>query len=182
MNDILPAEVRSHLRTRAYRTAILKLASLLELRPIVEDAKAEGERVLMKLYAEAAEDMMVHPDTVRADLNTIRNYPPEKLAYWITNKAGFSHIEMANSLQEIAKKPAAQLLDECITLGNESGKTMTVNELIVFALGEQKRDPALFRVKALFERLGKLPNILGWAETKVIDFNKWLDYGRENFL
>jgi len=182
ITHLLPDELLNKWRTRSYRATALKLKSLLELRPIIEDAKAEGERTLMQMYFEAAEAMMVHPDTVRADLATIRSYPPDKLIYWIANGVGFSHIENANALQEIAKKPAAQLLTECITLGNEHGKTMTVNELIVFALGEKKKDPVFFRVNALFGRLGKLPSLLGWANEKVVKFNQWLDYGREEFL
>ncbi len=182
ITHLIPAELLIKWRTRSYRASMMKLASLLDLRPIIEDAKAEGKRTIMQMYVEAADAMMVHPDTVRADLAIIRSYPPDKLAYWIKNGVGFSHIEMANSLQEVAKKPAMQILDECITLGNSEGCPMTVNELIVFALGEKKKEPAFFRVNALFSRLDKLPFLLGWEQEKIVKFNVWLDYGRSEFL
>jgi len=179
---MIEPETLDRWRTRSYRSAILKLASLLELRVIIEDAKVEGERVIMEMYKQAADAMMVHPDTVRNDIATIRNYSPENLAYWIKNGVGFSHIDMANVLQHKAKKPALQLLNECIALGNENGKTMTVNELIVFALGEKKQEPVLYRVTAMFERMGKFPTLLGWGMEKITKYNTWLDAGREFFI
>jgi hypothetical protein len=58
---------------------------------------------------------------------------------------------------------------------------MTVNELIVFATGESKHVPA-FTPGNLLTQLGKFPILLQWAEDKRVKFNKWLDYGREEFF
>lgn len=181
-DTLIPAETLRTWKQRSYRSALLKLTSLLELRPLIEDAKAEGQRVLMQMYSEAADAMMVHPDTVRADLAIIRNYSPDKLMYWLSNRVSFAHIETANQYAEIAKKTPAQLLDEAIQLGDETGETMTVSKLIAFALGEKKHEPATFRANALFSRLGKFPNLFGWAQDKTEKFNQWLDYGRKEFL
>lgn len=179
---LIPAATLETWRGRAYKSAMLKLANLLELRPMIEDAKAEGHRVLMQMYAEAADAFMVHPDTVRADLATIRRYSPEKLAYWITNGVSFAHIEMANVLAEGANKTPMQLLDEAVTLGDENGKPMTVNKLIAFAKGEQAGSSDIVRVNFLLGRLGKFPNILKWADEKTARFNVWLDQGRKEFF
>lgn len=178
---LLPAELLAKLRQRAYRGVVLKLANLLEVRPLIEDAKAEGDRVLMQIYKEVSEAMLVHPDTVRADLATIRNYSPEKLMFWTGSGLGFSHIETANQLGELAHKSPAQLLDEAVKLGGPNGKPMTVQELIAFAMGEQKREPAMFRVNALLSRLARFPDLLKWDSGKAGEFTQWLEEGRRFF-
>jgi len=178
---LLPAELLAKLRQRAYRGTVLKLANLLEVRGIIEDARAEGERVLMQMYREISEAMLVHPDTVRADLATIRNYSPDKLMFWTGNGLGFSHIETANTYGEMAHKTPAQLLDEAVKLGGPNGKPMTVQELIAFAMGEKRREPAMFRVNALLSRLARFPDLLKWDTKKSGEFTQWLDEGRRFF-
>jgi hypothetical protein len=178
---MLPKELLDRLRERAYKGTVLKMANLLDVRGLIEDAKAEGNRVLMQMYGEIAEAMLVHPDTVRADLATIRNYSPEKLMYWTGSGLGFSHIETANTFGEMAHKSPMQLLDEAVALGGPNGKPMTVQELIAFSLGEQKREPAMFRVNALLSRLARFPDLLKWDTKKAGEFTQWMDAGRRFF-
>lgn len=180
--SLIPAATLEAWRGRAYKSAMLKLVNLLELRPMIEDAKVEGNRVLMQMYSEAADAFMVHPDTVRADLATIRRYSPDKLSYWIKNGVGFSHIEIANVLAEGANKTPMQLLDEAVQLGDENGKPMTVNKLIAFAKGEKQFDPIMSRVAVILGRMGKFPTMFSWAEDKTARFNEWLDHGRKEFF
>lgn len=176
---MLPKELLEKLRQRAYRGVVLKLANLLEIRGIIEDAKAEGDRVLMQIYKEVSEAMLCHPDTIRADLATIRNYSPEKLMFWTGNGLGFSHIETANQYAELAHKTPLQLLDEAVQLGGPNGKPMTVQELITFAMGEQKREPAMFRFNALMSRLARMPDLMRWDEKRTGEFLQLLTKLRE---
>ena len=179
---IVPAESLTKWRTRSYRSAMLKLANLLELREIVEDAEAEGQRVLMQIYAEAAEAFMRHEDTVRADLATIRRYSPEKLVYWIKSGYSFAHIAAANMYADRSGRKPLELLDEAIQHGGKEGdKAMTVKELIAFATGEKEYKPA-FSPSTVLSLLGKIPNSLNWVEEKRVKFNEWLDYGRKEFF
>jgi len=178
---MLPKELLDKLRERAYRGTVLKMANLLDIRPLIEDAREEGNRVLMTMYGEIAEAMLVHQDTVRGDLATIRNYSPEKLMYWVGSGLGFSHIEMANQLAELAHKTPLQLLDEAVALGGPNGKAMTVQELMSFALGEQKREPAMFRVNALLSRLARFPDLLKWDTKKAGEFTQLMEQIRRFF-
>jgi hypothetical protein len=177
--DLLPLARREKTRTRARLGAIGELQSLLEFREDMDDWKAEGK--LMQAYAEYAEDMMIARDSLRRKITIIRNYSSDDLERWIESGVGFEHMETANSLAEIAKKTPKKLLDECIDMGDETGKVLTVEKLMTLALGEQKRDPALFRVNGLLSRLARFPDLLRWGNEKREKFSKWLDDGREFF-
>ncbi len=177
--SLLPAKALENARERAKAGAFAELESLLWFRENVDDWKAEG--VLMQAYKEYAAAMMIAPDSLRRKMATIRNYSAEDLERWIYEGVGFEHMETANTLAETAKKTPKQLLDECISLGDGEGKVMTVDQLVAFALGEQKRDPALFRVNTLLSRLGRFPDLLKWGSDKREKFTAWLDAGREFF-
>lgn len=177
--DLLPPLRREKTRTRARLGAMGELQSLLEFREDIDDWKAEGK--LMQAYQEQAEDMMIARDSLRRKMATIRNYSAEDLERWIEAGVGFEHLETANNLAELAKKTPKQLLDECITYGDETGRVLTVEKLMTLALGEQKREPALFRVNGLLSRLARFPDLLKWGNDKREKFTAWLDAGREFF-
>lgn len=182
MTDLLPIETRRRWRMRTYRSAISKLDNLLELREILEQAKAEGQRVKMKIIAEAADDFQVRDDTVYADLAIIRRYEAADLKEWIRNGVGFAHIETANRLQEKAKKPAKQLIQEAYQLGNKNGKTMTVRELEAFALGENVPPPSHDKINWVLKSLGNFPSLLEWDERKRVRWDEIMDEIREMTL
>jgi hypothetical protein len=172
---MIDPEVRKRWRTRTYRAAMQKLQNLLELRVLIEDAEAEGQRVKMAMIAEAASDFQCREDTVYADLATIRNYPAELLCTWIRNGVGFSHIETANRLQHIAKQSARKLLDDCYQLGDENGRVMTVKKLEAYALGEKVSLPPSDRVAWALRSLGNFPTLLKWDDVKTVRFNALMD-------
>lgn len=137
----------------------------------------------MDAYREAAEAMLIHSETLRDLMGKIREYAPAKLKYWIRHGVCFDHFEKANLLAETAKKTPMQLLDECIELGNEEGKTMTVREMVAFTLGERRKNgnKAAFHWLPLYERLGKFPTKLGWDEGKTERWTNWLNEGKDFF-
>lgn len=179
---IVPAKLAERWTTRARRGALNTLKSLLEFRELVPEYRAEN--VLMQAYKEAAEYMLISDETLRDLMGKIRNYPEEKLIYWIENGVVFDHMEKANLLYEIAKRESpAELLDEAISVGGENGKTMTVQEMTAFALGVAtgKGKKHIFHALPLFERLGKFPNRFGWDEAKTSEYSAWLDAGKRFF-
>jgi len=178
--SMLPTEQVEIVRARAQSGAFAELESLLWFRENEDDWREE--KTLMRAYKEYSEAMMISADTLRRKMAIIRNYPAEKLVHWIANGVGFDSMERANELAQIAKKTPMQLLDEAVELGNENGKPMTTDELTSHALGEVKRDPALFRINALLSRLGRFPDLLKWDNGKRENFTKWLEAGREFFL
>ncbi len=167
-------------RARAKAGALAELESLLEFRELMDEWKTEG--VLMQAYGEWADAMMIAKDTLRRKIANIRNYAADDLYRWIEQGAGFEHLETSNTLAELAHKTPKQLMNEAVDLGDGNGKVMTVDQLTSHALGEQKHEPALFRVNALLSRLGRFPSLLKWGTEKTDKYNQWLEAGREFFL
>lgn len=175
---LLPEKRREKTRTRAKLGALGTLESLLEFREDIDDWKAEGR--LMQAYQEQAADMMLARDTLRRYIGNIRNYSADDLTRWIEAGAWMDHIETANTLAEIAKKTPKQLMDECVDMGDENGKTMTVEQLTAHALGElPRKDTVMYRMNNLFSQLGKFPSLLKWGAEKTTRFTTWLEAGRE---
>jgi len=178
-STLIPEKRLNLARANARAGQLAELESLLWFRENVDDWKAEG--ALMQAYSEYAEAMMIAKDSLRRKMATIRNFPADKLVAWIDGGVGFEHMDTANTLAELAHKTPVQLIDEAIEKGGADGKPMTVDELTSFALGEQKREPAFFRVNALLSRLAKFPLLLKWDNGKSAKFTAWLDAGREFF-
>jgi hypothetical protein len=175
---LIPAETLSRWRTRARRGALMKLKSLLEFRELVDEFRAEA--VLMQAYKEASESMLIAVDTLRDDMYKIRDYPADRLVYWLENGVSFDHLERAARLSDVAHKPPAQLLDEAIELGNETGQTMTAAELTSHAMSEVEKPMKLivYRRTVIYNRLGKFPTT-GFDDAKLARFNDWREAGRE---
>jgi len=175
----IPAETKTVWRQRARRGALSKLKSLLEFREMIADYKAE--HVLMEAYKEAAEAMLIAPETLRDDMGKIREYSRENLVRWLSSGLSFDHLETANRLAEAAKKTPAQLLNEAIDPGNATGETMTVDELAVYAIGELPHNSrrAVIQMTIMFDRLRKFPTRFKWDEIKTGRFTDWLDLGKE---
>lgn len=174
---LIDPKILIEVRERAKRGALEELESLLWFRERVDEWKEE--RALMQAYYEYAKSMMIARDTLRRKLAIIRNYTPQDLKSWINNGVSFEHMETANQLAEVAKKKPKQLIEECIEYGDEHGRVMTVEQLMTHALGEKPKSPFISRLGFLFERLGKFPTLLGWAEDKTNRFNDWIEAGRE---
>lgn len=174
---LIPTVTLERWHVTARRNALVKLEMLLEFRAMMPDFKAEN--VLMEAYKEAAEAMLISPETLRDDMGKIREYQEEQLRYWIDNGVSFDHMEKAAQLAEIAHKTPARLLDECIDPGNANGDTMTVKELIAFALGEKPKPRHTLGLVVMFDRLRKFPTNYGWDIEKTTRFTSWLDAGKE---
>lgn len=176
---LIDPRIKERWRTRARRNTLSKLKSLLEFRELVEEYKAEN--VLMHAYKEAAEAMLCAPETLRDDMGKIREYPKEKLVYWLSNGLSFDHLETANKLAEAARKTPAKLLDQAIDPGNGSGDPMTVKELTAFACGElpQSTSYRTLKLVAEFERLKKVLYKQDWKPDKLARFDEWWSAGEE---
>ena len=180
---IVPTGTLDKWATRARRGALYTLKSLLEFRDLIKSEGYREEGVLMQATKEAAEAMLMAPETLRDLMGKVREYPKDKLIYWINNGVSFDHMEKANSIAELAKRTPAALLDEAIQIGNPDGKTMTVNEMVSFALGvvDKNKRNAMTHFVPLLERLGKFPTRFKWDSDKTARYNNWLDAGKEFF-
>lgn len=181
---LIPEGMRERWRTRARRGALNTLKSLLEFRELIVSEGYREEGVLMQAYSEAAEDMLMAPETLRDYMGKIREYPRQTLVYWLSNGLSFDHLEKANSIAELAQRTPAQLLDEAIEVGNENGETMTVNQMVSFALGvvDRQKRSIIYHFIPLYERLGKFPTRFKFDAEKTKEYMQWLDAGRKFFL
>lgn len=178
---IIPSGMLMRWSTRARRGSLSKLHTLLEFRDLCKSEGYKDENCLMQAYKEAAEAMMIAPETLRDDMGKIRNYPARRLMYWLSNGLSFDHLETANRLAEVAKKTPEKLLNEALDPGNATGQPMTVNELTLFAIGEvpQSSRPHVYRLVVLFDKLRKFPTQYKWDELKAMRFTEWLELGKE---
>lgn len=176
---LIPTGTLQVWRTRARRSSLSKLRSLLEFRDMAPEYKAEG--VLMQAYREAAEAMTCSPETLRFDMNLIREYPAEQLVYWLSNGLSFDHLAAANRLAEAARKTPARLLNEAIDPGNATGAPMTVDELEVFATGElpHSERARTYRIVLMFDKLQKAIYQASWDVAKQSRFTDWWSAGEE---
>jgi hypothetical protein len=175
---LIPGEMLDKWRGRARASDLLKLKNLIEFRTLKEEFKIEG--VLMQAYKEAAEAMMLAPETLRDLIGKIRNYPEARLISWIENGISFDHLEKANTLAELAHKTPAQLLDEAVEFGNGTGAPMTVRELTSHAMSEvpSALKAITYRRVSIYQQLSRFPTD-GWSEEKQARFIKWRDEGKE---
>jgi hypothetical protein len=166
-------------RTRARRSSLAKLRSLLEFRELVPEFKAEG--VLMQAYGEAAENMLMASETLRDYMGRIREYPAEKLTHWLSGGLSFDHLATANRLAEAAHKTPEQLLDEALDPGNANGGPMTVDELATFATGELPHSDRArtYRIVLMFDKLQKAIYQVSWDASKQTRFTDWWSAGEE---
>lgn len=104
--------------------------------------------------------------TVEAKLNALRAYDESTLRQWFEHGITFDHLQKANWVTSIQgtkhfENPFA-LLDDAVTIGGASGKTMTVKEMESFALGETMPRPKTARIiNILSGWLDKLTTRLG---------------------
>lgn len=177
--SLIPEPIGRRWQRRSYRQNVNKLQNLLEFRELVPDYKAEG--VLMQAYAEAAVKMTCAESTLRDDMSTIREYPSEKLHYWITNKLSFDHIKTANRLAETAKRTPEWLLDFCIDPGNEVGEQLTVAELEAFCIAElpQSKRTIAQKIAKLLDEIKSVIVKADWDDKKQERFTQWWGAGEE---
>lgn len=151
-------------KIRARAGAYAELENVILWRELHEEiphgAKVAAER-------EFAAAMMCSPQTLRRKLKAINGFGVDRLCDWINADVAWEHFATAHDIAETAKKSPGQLLDECVALGDGHGKTMTVHDMIAFALGEQAASPESYAAFGCLSRLAEIPVKLGWNETKV---------------
>jgi len=176
--DVISEDILKTVRIRAVASAHAEMENLLLWRELsTEFAYGKKERA-EEQYSAA---MMISPATLRRKMWQIRSYTPDDLYRWTDAGISFEHFERAAEYAQIAKKTPKQLLDECITLGDENGNTMTVNNMISHALGERTPRPAMFSINNLFSRFSSLPQVAKFEPAKRSRFDAWIEAGREFF-
>lgn len=161
--NIISHEVAKRIEARTNIIEKEKVETLIDLRTEFKknEEALRAEKVIIEFYKEAAPLMRMDYKTVQDSLGVIREYPDQKLRYWITtSKLGFNHIKMANRYGDVEGTKFYQnpsgLLDAAIEYGSKKGnRPMTVDEMIEFTTGEKRKMIFSFMatVQQIFGRL-----------------------------
>lgn len=126
---------------------------LIELRGYIKDAKAEGERVVLQMYLEAAPRFRMTPRSLQNKILVLREYPDEKLVKWIESGYGFSSIEkvgkMADEGMTLGEAPA-DVLDRLLEQSNGTGNPPSALDVETIVLEQNGIKPEEY----IFNRMG----------------------------
>ncbi len=141
---LIPAEVLERWQGNARRSAMKKIADLVELRSYLRQARDEGERVVMQMYREAAKAFGVSIHTIRRDIAAIGEYEPEMLVAWVQAGLPFEMLREINTLATAGDGPngllnasPAEVICQIVDNGNGNGDIPTVEEAVSFALSHR---------------------------------------------
>lgn len=119
-----------------------------------------GEK--MQAYKEAAEANMMSAENFRYKFGLVLRFKDCNLCEWFANGISFDHLENS-SAAEYKKMTPKELIEKAIELGGPDGKTMTVNEMLNFALGEKPDSGANKGEFRFFSNLLKFCNLRKWT-------------------
>lgn len=160
-------EIRALWRGRSRRSDSNKIYSLCELRTLIV---THPER-RAQLMSDFAEDYGAAKATVKDWLHIIGDYDKELMLDWLDKGLFFNHFEKARTCATAKKMTPTALLDFAIDNGPE-GKTMTVDEMVSFAIGEKPSSGARRNFQRYYDRLMKLPAVYKWDDSKRARFEQ----------
>lgn len=160
-------EIRARWRTRALRNTTNLIESLCELRDLLVELPTQR----MQLINDFASDFGRSKATVKDDLHIIGGYLAEDMQRWVVAGIRFDHMEKAKQVAAAKEMTPAALLDFAIDNGPE-GKTMTVDEMVSFAIGEKPSGGARRNFQRYYDRLMKLPAVYKWDDSKRARFEQ----------
>ena len=97
---------------------------LIELRGYIKEAKAEGERVVLQMYSEAAPRFRMTPRSLQNKILVLREYPDDKLIKWIADGYSFDTIDRVGKMADMGMtkgEAPADVLDRLSEQGNATG-------------------------------------------------------------
>lgn len=159
------AEIRNTWRRRSKRSDADKVLSLCELRTLIIVNLEQRSQ----LIADFAEDYGAAKATVKDWLHIIGDYDKELMLDWLDKGLFFNHFEKARTCAAAKQMTPAALLDFAVDNGPE-GKTMTVDEMVSFAIGEKPSGGARRNFQRYYDGLMKLPAVYKWDEPTRAEF------------
>lgn len=165
MQTLIPSKVLARWETNATMREKTQIYDLCELRHYITEAKAEGERVVMQMYAESAPKFRMGIKSLQNKVIAMREYSDDKLINWIENGYAFDTISRVGELYNLemtGDEAPADILDDCIN-NNGEGKTPTADEIETLILERNGFKPADYFVNRFAWKLCKAA---GLADSK----------------
>jgi len=167
---LIPTEILRMWSERAETAHHLILQNLIDFKPF--DAELQhGEK--MQAYAEAAAANLMSARTFQDRFYLVRRFQDADLIRWFASGISFDHLDKAPSLAEATNRTPAQMLECAIEIGGKTGVTMTVEEMIAFALGENGKQKVHIEYhidRAVTVILRKFRFLLKWDDEKAERF------------
>jgi len=126
---------------------------LIELRGYIKDAKAEGERVVLQMYQEAAPRFRITPRSLQNKILVLREYPDDKLRKWIADGYSFDTIDRVGKMADMGMtngEAPADVLDRLSEQGNATGGSPSACDVETVILEQQGIKPAEY----IFNKMG----------------------------
>ena len=167
---LIPAEILRMWGERAETAHHLILQNLIDFKPF--DAELQhGEK--MQAYAEAAKANRMSMRTFQDRFYLVKRFQDADLIRWFASGISFDHLDKAPSLAEATNRTPAEMIECAIEVGGKMGGTMTVEEMIAFALGEtnkQRKHIGYHIDRAVTVILRKFRHLLKWDDEKAERF------------
>ena len=137
----------------------------------------------MNAYADAAKANRMSAETFRGKFGSVLRFRECNIRNWFDRGISWDHLAKAPSLSEYRKITPAELIDECINLGNAEGETMTADEMTAHALsGEDSPPPDVYNlIERAFSKLVKFTKMTEWDDEKRGRWETWKEAGEEFF-
>lgn len=168
MTSIIPRDCLIRWDIRASESENNILENLIEFLEFYDELN-HGDK--LNAYKEAAKANRMAGETFRGKFGLVLRFRDCNLREWFKQGISFDHLAHAPSMAEIAKLTPAALIEKAIDPGAANGDTMTVDEMIEFALGgSDKKTSPKWHIEQAFSKLLKLPNLLKWDSEKTQRF------------
>lgn len=168
MTSTIPKDVLKIWEFRAGEAERDILENLIEFLEFYDELN-HGDK--LKAYKEAAKANRMAGETFRGKFGLVLRFRDCDLREWFKQGISFDHLAHAPSLAEVIKLTPAALIEKAIDPGSANGDTMTVDEMIEFALGgSDKKTSPKWHVEQAFSKLLKLPSLLKWDSEKAQRF------------
>ena len=154
----IPPALRKELQKDAHARDDSLIGNLIKLREVFEENQHRGA-TRDGIADEAAPDMKRAKSTIRRKMWQIRDYPEERLRYWLSHGVSFDHLEWAGSHYQDAKREPIELLD----LAAE--ENMTVEEMKDTFFPDIIPSPSV-QFAQLLDRVVQFAQTLGWPKEK----------------
>jgi DNA-binding transcriptional ArsR family regulator len=130
-----------------------QIENLMELRAYITDAKAEGARVVLQMYVEAAPSFRITPRSLQNKILVLREYPDDKLRKWIADGYSFDTIDRVGKMADMGMtngEAPADVLDRLSEQGNATGGSPSAVDVENVILEQNGIKPAEY----IFNKMG----------------------------
>jgi hypothetical protein len=162
---MIPTATLARWKANTDARELTQIEDLIELRGWIQEAKEEGERVILQMYNEAAPAFRMTPRSLQNKVCILREYPADRLRKWINSGIAFDTIKRVGEFYDYGMTngtPPAEILDLALKNGNGEGKTPTAQEVETFILEQNGIKEQDYILNRMGSKIAKFLNITNY--------------------